>query len=218
MIDFTKNQEMLNDIKDLIQKNVEKSELERFYAYTIDYIEKAKVFIFCYRFFYNIYTCIEECDLKNQIRLELKINKIHYEKLHYYLFNINQMSFNARKYREEILAITLLENVDNIIDSFMILMEKSNIINIASLKGIVLEGKSKEEFKKIMRAAVEDAPVLDSSQDEDFDLPEIEINEEENINENETQPEEAQEDNESQVEETPEENGEESGQTVEPSS
>jgi hypothetical protein len=151
MIDFAKltNPE-IQDLQLIISKNVEKSELERHYLYTNDIEEKSVIYIWCYRFLYSVCNLTKESGLKQELKKELDSNRDIYYQMNEYMFKIKVQNFNRFRILKK-MKILHSNNpcIDDLIDSFAILLEKTNVLSMARLKGIILEGNSEKEFKKI---------------------------------------------------------------------
>ncbi len=159
MIDFLNiNVEYLDDIKNLVQKNVEKSELANLSLFTINPIDKARIFIFCYNFLNTIYKLIEDDDANNpdsfkkQLKKEIDLTKSKYETVYGCLMKINSIYYNNHRYMDIINSEILKDNIVNDLrDTFAIFLERTNILSISKTQGIILEGKSKEEYDKIFK-------------------------------------------------------------------
>lgn len=158
MIDFNKiTSEELRELKIIAGKAVEKSELERYYLFTSNINEKAKIVIFCNRFLINIYNMLEDSDLRIAIKDTLNEMSITYNKLLVLIeLNVN-INYNKHLRETKIFALVNTKEVDDIIDLFSVLTEKANVIQVSKLKGFLLEGKSGQEYKKVFK------PVTDLS-------------------------------------------------------
>lgn len=153
MLDFSKfSNEDMNELKKLISVNVEKSEMENTYLFSIDVDNKAKLFIWCYRFLLNAYNIIDNISVRDEIKKELDMSKNKYDKINRLVFQMtNDVEFGKHMKTTKIFnLINENQEVDNIIDVFSIILEKISVVNISRFKGFLLEGKSGEEFKKIM--------------------------------------------------------------------
>ena len=152
MIDFTHVTEPeLTELKQIIQKNVEKSEMERIFLFTNDTKEKGRLFLLCYRFLLNIYNVIEEGTLKKELAKEIVELKEHYKKTLTIIEEIDKMNFGRNNYERKLFYLVNSKNANNLIDLFSILTERVNIIKLSRLKGILLEGKSKEAHDKVFK-------------------------------------------------------------------
>ena len=75
MINFEQlNIQEIQELQNIISKNVEKSELEKSYLYTHDTVEKARIYIWCFRFLYSIRNLTAENNLKKILSEEIKEN------------------------------------------------------------------------------------------------------------------------------------------------
>ena len=190
MINFEKmNMNEVQELQTIISKNSEKSELEKSYLYTNDTLEKAKIYVWCFRFLYSIRNLSKDDNLKKVLDEEIKLNDESYVKVCNLLHRTEKGHFNKHRNLDK-LRVELLENddVDDMIDEFALLLEKTNILSMSRLKGIHLEGNSGKEFKKIFEQKPSDMVVSESHQDEVFvdppePLDEDEINKKENENE-----------------------------------
>ena len=141
----------MNELKNIIIKNAERSEIDKLYLFSMKKMEKSKIFMWCYRFLLNAYNLLEDGDLKNEIKRELDLCGKRYSDVNYYLEQYNLLEYN--KHRFGIKLQSLLNDdkiVDNLIDVFSILLEKVNIISISRFKGVILDGSSEKEWKPIM--------------------------------------------------------------------
>lgn len=158
MINFNKiTKDEIDELKSIAAKAVEKSEFEKIYLYTLDLKEKCKLFLFSYRFLNSAVNLLEEGDLRNEIKKVVdNTHKSYMTILHTY-----NVSYNFGKRRREEMILEVIENnsVKEIIDLFSILVERVNLIKISRLKGILLEGKSAEEYKKVFNDNKEFKPI-----------------------------------------------------------
>lgn len=143
------------ELKTIIQKNVEKSDLDRFPLFSTDKFIKARLFILCYRFLLNAYNLTLEGSLKKELKTEIELLKDTYENISYYMDFIE----SGRKYGKHLIVEKLYhetskEQVNDLIDVFAILTEKVSIISMSRFKGVVLEGKSGDEINRIMKSEV----------------------------------------------------------------
>ncbi len=153
MINLEKlSSEQFKSMKDIVSKAIEKSELERYFLFTNDPIEKGRVFLFCNRFLKTIYNLIDDTELRNQIKNTLDENK-HLEQSILKSIEILNSNINLGKhfYYEKLLNLVNNNKVNKIIDLFAVLTEKVSTLKISKLKGIVLEGRSGEEYKKVFK-------------------------------------------------------------------
>jgi hypothetical protein len=152
MIDFSKiTQEDISEMKLIVSKAAEKSELEKYYLFTTSIIEKAHLFIFCYRLMVNLNNLAEGTSLKKAIEDELNSNKEIYLKLNQLLTSNEEISYNTSQRTKKINNMVSSREVEDMIDLFSVLTEKTNIIQISKLKGILLEGKSGEAYNKAFK-------------------------------------------------------------------
>lgn len=140
------------ELKQIIQKSVEKSELERYYLFSIDKIIKTKLFLWCYRFLLNAHNLLLEGGLKTELKQEINLLENTYNKINQY----NDFLESKKKYGRHLIVDRLFEEinkpeVNDLIDVFAILTERVNIISMSRFKGVILEGKSGDEFNRIMK-------------------------------------------------------------------
>lgn len=154
MINFAKADDLyLGQIKELIQKGIENSNLEQQYRlFSIDNIEKAKVFLFVHRFLNNIKNLInEENEFKEEINKEVILTEKRYKLLSGCLYLYEHGVFKTRYRRRINYLIAQDKIVDESIDSFSVLMEKTNVLEVAKFKGVVLEGESLKNYNEIFK-------------------------------------------------------------------
>lgn len=153
MLDFEKvDATQFNELKTTIQKSVEKSDLDRYYLFSTDKFIKAKLFILCYRFLLNAWNLTGAGGLKQELENEIKYLAPVYEKISYLLNYLD----SGRKYGKHLITEQLFfevnkQQVTDLIDIFAILTERVNIISMSKFKAVIMEGKSGDEFNKIMR-------------------------------------------------------------------
>lgn len=163
MIDFKiVGEGNLEKLRKITRENVERSELSMLPLFTLDLLEKTKIFIFCFRFLNTIYNVLsegeeikEEESIKKQIKAELELARDKYKILYLCKIRIEENHYDNYTYIEQmnnaILADTI---VDDMIDAFAILLEKTTLLSIENIQGFILEGKSKEEYEKLTREKV----------------------------------------------------------------
>ena len=141
-----------SELKQTIQKSIEKSDLDRYYLFSTDKFIKAKLFILCYRFLLNAWNLTLDGGLKSELKSEIDLVAPVYK-------NINMFSNyleSGRRYGKHLITEKLFEEVNkqevtDLIDVFAILTERQNIISMTRFKGVIMEGKSGDEFNKITR-------------------------------------------------------------------
>lgn len=159
MIDFSKvDITYLNEIMTMTQKNVERSELSHLPLFTIKSVEKAKIFVYCHRFLNTIHKLIsdegenDKNSFKKQTKAEIDLTKTKYEIIYNCLMKIEKGHYNSNKYINIINQEILKDSIMNdLIDAFAVLLERTNILSISKTQGFILEGKSKDEFHKIFK-------------------------------------------------------------------
>lgn len=150
MLDFNKITEVeISELKQLIMKNVEKSEMERLFLFSSNSIEKGKLFIYSYRFLVNAFNVLGDGELKNQIGIELELKTELYEKIIFLLNDIHEINYRQKRRIKELFNKVNTKESYELIDLFSILLERVNVLNISRFKGILLEGKSGQEYKQI---------------------------------------------------------------------
>lgn len=153
MLDFEKvDATQFNELKTTIQKSVEKSDLERYYLFSTDKFIKAKLFILCYRFLLNAWNLTASGGLKDELANEIKLLAPAYERISGLVNHLD----SGRKYGKHLVTQQLFfevnkQEVSDLIDVFAILTERVSIISINRFKGVIMEGKSGDEFNRIMR-------------------------------------------------------------------
>ena len=177
MIQFDKlDLQEVQELQNIISKNVEKSELERSYLYTHDTLEKAKIYIWCFRFLYSIRNLTKDGNLKNTLAIELEANTETYIRVSDLLHKVEKGHFNRHTNLNKLRKLILIEDkVDDMIDAFAVLLEKSSVLSMSRLKGFVLEGQSGKDYKKIF-----DAKSDDNKSGQEITQPELDIIEPEN--------------------------------------
>lgn len=168
MIDFSKvPEEQMMEIMTIIQKNVERSELEKFYLFSINPVEKAKIFVYCYRFFKTLANLMTPGDLRDIIIAELDKSKEAYECLY---FNILWSEKKALYKNRRLSVINNLiigdKRIDEMVDGFTILMERTTIISLSKVQAFNIEGKFNEEaYSKIFNANIKNLPEKEIEED-----------------------------------------------------
>ena len=188
MIDFKiVGQDNLEKLRTITRNNVERSELSMLSLFTLDLFEKSKIFIFCYRFLNTIYNVLsedeeikEEDSIKKQIKAELELAREKYKILYLCKIRIDENHYDNYTYIEkmnnEILKDTI---VDDMIDAFAVLLEKTTLLSIENIQGFILEGKSKDEYEKLTREKVKVGDIEEPESEEDYTSEEPEENAEE---------------------------------------
>lgn len=112
--------------------------------------EKAKAFLICYRLLFNSYNLIDKKDLKDFLLKDINNLKYKYEKTKEILENHPNIRFNSHKKVKKLNSL-LDEDIDTLIDIFSKLLERESIINIAKVKGFLLEGKAGDAYKDLFK-------------------------------------------------------------------
>lgn len=139
-----------NDLTDVITKNIEKSDLNRYYLFTTDTIEKSKIFVSCYRILQNVFNIIEEGKLKGEIKKELENVEEKSKRINFLLNTYHEDLYGSSKIKMELFSLINSKESTELIDFFSMFTEKENIMKVSRLKGIYLEGKSGRKFKEVM--------------------------------------------------------------------
>lgn len=153
MLDFSKfGDKEFTELKQTIQKSVEKSDLDRYYLFSTEKFIKAKLFLLCYRFLLNAWNITEEGELKKELKREIDFLEETYNKISTFTEFID----SGRKYGRHLILQKLFQEankqeVSDLIDVFAILTERVNIISMSRFKGVVMEGKSGDLFNKVMK-------------------------------------------------------------------
>lgn len=150
MLNFDKITDVeMNELKQIIIKNIEKSELERYFLFSGETTEKAKLFVLGYRLLLNAYNIIEDSTLRKELKNEIIISKQKYKDILGWLEDIDMLDYGKNNRMRKLFYGVNSKEVNDLIDLFSILVERVNIINVSRFKGVVLEGKSGEAYKKI---------------------------------------------------------------------
>lgn len=167
MIDFKKiTKPELDEFKNVITTFEQRSPLMHFSLYTQDVVEKAKVFLWCYRFVLAFSNVIQDGDLRKEVVLMLEESRKKYEMLNDLLFKVERTEYMKFLHITKIKSLVLYgREVDELIDLFALLLERVNIIRISKLKGIELEGNSGKAFKEIMN---KEQPKEELSEEDEF--------------------------------------------------
>jgi hypothetical protein len=158
MIDFNKIPTAdLNDIKRFVNKNIHKSEFEKYYLFTINDREKASLFLIAVRMLTSVNNFIKEGEIKKEFSKQINKIKIIEKEVKNVLFELGFGFHYERDDLEEKLMILMNKNdVNEVIDIFSVLLESTNILQISKIGGFILEGESGKEFKKIMNSENEE--------------------------------------------------------------
>ena len=157
MIDFSKiTSQELTILKQIVSKASEKSELEKFYIFTSNTKEKAKIYCFCYRFLVNLYNLLDNGDLRDAVKQEIELNEPKFNTIKRHQDSLASEIYYGSSKTKELLNIEVnCALVDGLIDLFSVLTERAHTLQISKLKAILLEGKSGEEYKKLLKTIEE---------------------------------------------------------------
>lgn len=166
MIDFSKySSDDLVHLNSIVIKNLEKSEASKLYFFTQNVIEKAKVFVYAYRILRSACKFISsEHQIKAEIELILLDLEPRYSEIIRLLESHSQMIFGRSDAQDRIFrAVYCDSKVEELIDTFSFLCERTEMIQIAKVKGHIIEGNSGKAFKKMFVDSPKDfhEPVLD---------------------------------------------------------
>jgi hypothetical protein len=170
------------ELMSIISKNTEKSELDKFFLYTQNTLEKARIFMWCHRFLYSIQNLGKENNLRKVIESEIIITEPIYRRTCELVFKIEKMHFNQSKNLVKLWNVLNNTEVDSLIDAFALLTERTSLLSMSRLKGFVLEGNSGKEYKKIFDAPVDHTEIYSENDDDEPEFEE-ENNDEKEINE-----------------------------------
>jgi hypothetical protein len=153
MIDFGKmTSSELNELKQIASKASEKSDLEKYFLFSPKPLDRANMIVFCHRFLINMYNLLSEGSIRNEIRVMIEDNDDVYQRLLKLIELENRrIKFNSSRRQREIFELVNAKSCDEIIDLFSVLIEKAHVLQMSKFKGIILEGKSGEEYKKIVK-------------------------------------------------------------------
>ena len=151
MIDFNKiTSTELTELKQIASSAAQKSELERYYLFSSIPTERAKMFVFCHRFLINMHNLIDDSPLRVSIKETIEETSESYLRLLKLVeLEAREIRYNSGRRQREIFDLTTSKEVDDLIDLFSVLIEKTHVLQMSKLKGILLEGKSGEEYKKL---------------------------------------------------------------------
>lgn len=166
MINFSNfSREQANELFSIIQKSIEKSEMEKFYLFTQDDTEKAKIFVWGHRFLCNVHNLIEDGVIKTEVKNEIDLTKKRYNDILAVLADIKHNKLLVFRLESKLFNLVNQDSqVNDLIDSFSVFIERDTINSMSKLKGFVLEGKSGKEFKKIFSAKKGDLPVVENGE------------------------------------------------------
>lgn len=165
MIDFQKiTGDEISELRKIVNRTVEKSPFEKYYLYTEDIDERLKLFVYCHRFLVTIYNLIDECDLRKAIDEEVKKTRDEYIKAQKILNAGTHFGASVRE--KKAIKLVNSKDVESMIDLFNILIERINILQASKLKGILLEGKSGEEYRKLFKQpSLKESETAEKSED-----------------------------------------------------
>lgn len=168
MINFNNfSKEETAELFSLIQKNIEKSDLERIYLFTQDDKERAILFLWCHRFLCNVYNLIDEGKIKEEIKKEINLTKDRYNNILLIMSYIKNNKILVHRFERQLFnALNCDSLVNNLIDAFSVFIEREIISSMAKLKGFYLEGKSGKEFKRIFKETQEQEIVKEENFEE----------------------------------------------------
>lgn len=142
----------LDNIKEIIQKGIEKSDLERYYLFTTDIKEKAKLFCYCHRFLCHLHNIIVTDSLRDIVKKEIDLTFNKYVVINELLYQCNILNFGKHALELKLQRELFNDKIcDNLIDCFAVLLERANLLDINKIQAFVLEGKSKDEYNKIFK-------------------------------------------------------------------
>jgi len=151
-------QEEQLQLMQIIQKNIERSEVDRYYLFTENPIEKAKLFIWCWRFLSGVTNIVDRnLKLYKVLLEEVNRNRDLYIQVSKLIYNISSSNFNKSRNTSKLNNIVLTDvRVSEVLDAFAVLLERQNILSMSRLKGVVMEGQSAKEYKKIFSGSMGD--------------------------------------------------------------
>lgn len=170
MLDLTKlSEDELNLLKTITQKVSTNSELDRLSLFTYSPEERAKIFIYIYQILTNINEVTKLSTGKTEIFNEIKLIEDDAIEVKRLLIELKRgIEYGSHKIVEKISIIVSQEKVNRLINLMSVLNERMNLIDIARFKGILLEGKSGEEYKRMFEEKKEfvktddESPFVDS--------------------------------------------------------
>jgi hypothetical protein len=153
MLDLSKITQIdFEELKSIALKAEEKSPLNRDnYIFDLKSSSVSKVYSFAFRFLFNIHSMIEEGDLKTAIKVELDKNQEIYDNIRRLDEGIAKNNLFTKLREKKLFYWTSKSEVAEMIDLMGALLEKTQLLSMSKFKGILLEGKSKEEFARVQK-------------------------------------------------------------------
>lgn len=153
MIDFNKiTSTELAQLKLIASKASEKGELDTYYLFTQDPLEKTRVFMFCHRLLISINNLIVDGSLRTAIQDTIKETSYLYKTLDESINSYeNGPTYGKNYLYKKIHRLSGKRQVSEMIDLFSVLIEKAHVLSVTKLKGVVMEGKSGLEYQKIQK-------------------------------------------------------------------
>ena len=144
--------EELGILTQIFNKNIDKSELEKYELFTLDIVGKAKIFLWGYKLLNNIKNTINVENIKKVINEELKLLEKDYYLTEECIFKIENNYFNENRFKK-ILENKFISNkeISELIDVLVVLSERSVQLKVSKLTGFIIEGTGKEEYDKIFK-------------------------------------------------------------------
>jgi hypothetical protein len=151
MIDITTFEpEEIQEVSQIVLKSVERSDLERYFLFTQNHREKANIFVLCYRLLVNASRVVENKKVKQALKSEAELLYPLYVTVQSCLTKLRLVQFNS--HLSEVKLARIMESnsdVDNLIDLFSVLTERSIQIEMAKTRMFLTEGESGREYSKI---------------------------------------------------------------------
>jgi len=157
MIDITKfSDEGLAHLKIFIVKNIERSELGSYYLFTTDPKKKAEIFAWCYRILNNVMNLLQEGEIKTMLEKELNAHKETFMAIVEITNKLNTTGFNQHAKLRRLEVHVERKEVDDFIDVFSVLSEKSVQYDLSRKRHFILSGVSGEAYNKVFKKAADD--------------------------------------------------------------
>jgi hypothetical protein len=152
MIDLSKfTQEEITDIRNLFLKNSQRSALDHYDLFTDKTIEKGVIYLISYRLLTNINNAMSDSNGKTELTNELNKNKDSYFKIMHLIEILRRdLHFGRSTARKRLFEQINQQEINELIDLTSILTEKTVLMSVSKLKGVILTGNSEKEFKRVM--------------------------------------------------------------------
>jgi hypothetical protein len=161
--DFDANERQ--EISRYIQANVPMTILYKLFPLTENPIEKGDVFCISYRLINTAKNMVENKTTSDKLKVILTENQAIYELLHP-LYLVEKDSFLLKKYKihKHIIKIMSMpetvRKINNMIDIFLVLAEKFELISTNNIIGLDIESDEGKEIQKDILNDLEGGPII----------------------------------------------------------